>query len=512
MTAVATVNTKRGAATPRAFPGVVATARQELNTAAARDKVRKALPDHDHYVPSPTWAKRLMISWPTTAATVVPTSQWAHLIPADIKPTAVDEHGVCWKAHGGLEKISPARGTIGAMLQVADIDLGVLVLDSHFVSGAWSRKLRARRPWRRRKWRKHYAMLRQITEALDAAGFLVVHAGDVNRREVLDLPGLRHANGNPAPGYDQIHASTDLDPRRFRRAAGDDKLGSDHYPREATIGDPPTMPELTINQRFYRTLKADPAVPAVLRRDEWGSKPDGRPWRLAPDVDDVYQWRRHHKPHHRIPEQRSDTLVQHVTVTDDTGGGVRDFKSDMQLLERIGLARFGSGVSYNIVVDQDGMVGIGMPLDAKGTHTVNVKQQPGFSYDQNYVAIGIAWIAQPGDRLTPECRASIAACIRALREVGALTDGFDYKPHSFFAAKACPLQVMRDAMPAIRKAGMGEAPDLEPELPPTRVSNGRLLAEQGATLIDQAPEERPGAHALADALLAVLEDDTYPER
>ena len=518
MTSIATVNTRRGHADVVAFDGVVVTGRQELNKPADRAEVQKSLPRTLHYSPSaPTradrWAQRLMISWAKDDARAVTTDEWAHLIPDEAKPTRVDKSGVTWKAHGGLGDISPGRGTIGVLLELTD-GTRFVFLDSHFVSSAWSKKLVKRRPWRKKKWLRHEAMLQRITTALTTAGFLVVHVGDVNHTGVLDLPGLDPAGGmGLTPGYDQIHASPALKARRYRRADGPDRHGSDHYPRAADIGpkEATPVPDLTINQKFFRALRDDGVT--VLSRDQWGSNPDGRRWALAPDVDDVYQWRRANKPHQLLPDKPSDTLVQHVTVTDDTGDTRGDFKADMQALERIGFARFGSGISYNVVVDQDGMVGIGQPLDAKGTHTVNDKHVPGYSYDQNYVALAVAWIAQPGDPLTAACKDSIAAVIRALRSIDALTPGFDYVPHSLFAAKACPLQNMRDAMPGIRAAGTDTTPPVDPPVEkPTRVSNGRLLAEQAIELIGQTPDTRKGAQALADALEAVLDDPQYPTR
>jgi hypothetical protein len=138
-----------------------------------------------------------------------------------------------------------------------------------------------------------------------------------------------------------------------------------------------------------------------------------------------------------------DTVVQHITVTFDTGVFLGDFRHDMQLLERIGMDRFGSGVSYNAVFDKtSGMVGIGMPLRAKGTHTVNNKNRLGFSFDQNYWSRGLAWLGVPGDVPSPACRRSIAAFIACMMDTGHCSEDPDYKPHSFFTAKECPMPVM----------------------------------------------------------------------
>ena len=111
MTAVVTVNTRRGKGRVVDFDAV--TLRQELNRKGDRDEVQRSLPRHEHYTPSAGWAKRLMISWPIDQWTIVPTEDWAHLIPAHIKPDVVDKRGVCWKAHDGFAKVTPARGVIG---------------------------------------------------------------------------------------------------------------------------------------------------------------------------------------------------------------------------------------------------------------------------------------------------------------------------------------------------------------------------------------------------------------
>lgn len=184
-----------------------------------------------------------------------------------------------------------------------------------------------------------------------------------------------------------------------------------------------------INQRFISSLRRKGLT--VRTRRQWGNK--------SP----VYQIRRKTKPHNAFP---SDTVVQHITVTHD----YLDVKKSMRLLHTIGMQRFGSGVSYNIAISmKTGRIGIGMPLDAKGTHTVNYKAVPGFSYDQNKVALAIAFIGQPGDKLDERAIHSCSEVIKSLMEVGALTRGHDYVPHSIFAAKDCPTDEVRNHMEEI---------------------------------------------------------------
>ena len=174
----------------------------------------------------------------------------------------------------------------------------------------------------------------------------------------------------------------------------------------------------------------------VYTRRQWGSTQET-----------LYQWRRKNKPHSLLPDKPVDTVWQHITVTRRSG----DFKADCQLIERIGFARFGTGCSYNFMVDMTtGEVAVGQPLDAKGAHTLNDKGLKGYSFDQNAVAIAIAVIGMPNYELSSRGAVAIARLIAACIEVGAVTKGFDYMPHSAVAPKDCPCDSTRNLMPAIR--------------------------------------------------------------
>lgn len=188
----------------------------------------------------------------------------------------------------------------------------------------------------------------------------------------------------------------------------------------------------TITSRVVANLRGRGVK--VYTRKQWGST-EG----------DVYAWRRANKPAH----QPADTVVQHITVTQPSG----DFKADCRTIERIGMERFGSGVSYNWLVDMTtGAVAVGQPLDAKGTHTINDKDVDGYSYDQNLVARAIAVVGMPDTDLSVRAGEAIAHLLAAMMDEGAVTRGHDYVPHSLFAYKDCPCDSTRDQMPAIRKA------------------------------------------------------------
>lgn len=186
---------------------------------------------------------------------------------------------------------------------------------------------------------------------------------------------------------------------------------------------------MTITQRVVRNARRRGVV--VLSRRQWGSR-----------LPHVYAWRRIF----RRAKQPADTIVQHITVTTPSG----DFKADARTVESIGQARFGSGVSYNFLVDmRTGHVAVGQPLDAKGTHTLNDKGIAGYSFDQNLVARAIAVIGQPGTHLSRNAERAIANLIAAMMDEGAVTKDPDYDPHSKFAWKDCPCDATRNRMPAI---------------------------------------------------------------
>jgi hypothetical protein len=198
----------------------------------------------------------------------------------------------------------------------------------------------------------------------------------------------------------------------------------------------------TITQRVVKEARKQGAT--VLTHRQWGSLERG-----------VYATRRRltREGHVGAFRREADTCVQHITVTFDTGPLTGDFVRDMRTVERIGKERFGSGFSYNWGVDmRTGMAAVGQPLDAKGTHTVNDKGRQGFSHDQNLVARAIAVVGMPGDDLSRKAENTIAILLRSMVKCNALTPGFDYLPHSFFAEKDCPCDETRDRMSAIRRA------------------------------------------------------------
>lgn len=199
----------------------------------------------------------------------------------------------------------------------------------------------------------------------------------------------------------------------------------------------------------------------------------------------TYALRRLQRP---VRVKCADTVVQHITVTLDTGPLTGDFKRDVLTVERIGTERFGSGISYNFIVDmKTGEVAVGQPLDAKGTHTVNDKNVPGYSKDQNHAARAIAVLGMPGDVLSDTAARSIAAILAALMDTKNITTTFDYLPHSFFTWKDCPCDSTRDRMPEIRKDAFRLRKHVNRKKISNRVTQARELLGEA---LDRAKRKR----------------------
>lgn len=182
----------------------------------------------------------------------------------------------------------------------------------------------------------------------------------------------------------------------------------------------------------------------VYTRRQWGTK-----------YPNVYKDRHTTRHHFLLPKAPADTLVHHITVTLDHGPLTRQFFVDVQTIERIGMERFGSGTSYNWLIDmQTGEVALGQDLEAKGTHTVNDKNVPGYSQDQNGVALAIAFLGMPGDKLTRKAVRSWILLVAAHIEEKALTPTFDADPHSKFAYKDCPTDAVRDLIPQVKRQAL----------------------------------------------------------
>lgn len=156
----------------------------------------------------------------------------------------------------------------------------------------------------------------------------------------------------------------------------------------------------------------------VKTHEQWGSKQR-----------DVYAWRLRNKP--------VDVPVRygflHITVTNKHGD------EGARLVEEIGMERFGTGCSYNWMVDHvTHTIYQGQFLEAKGAHTLNEKGVQGFPYNLNYWGHAVAIMGDVEDPVCDKCVELIAAIFAAEQLQNVMVKGAHIYPHRTFAAKSCP--------------------------------------------------------------------------
>jgi|tagenome__1003787_1003787.scaffolds.fasta_scaffold20905706_2 hypothetical protein len=87
----------------------------------------------------------------------------------------------------GRALISPNRYIQWVVLRDRDTGIELVRLNTHAVSGGWTRPRRPQRDWRRRRWQEHVAALAALVERFHGEGRPVVVGGDMNRSRVRFL-------------------------------------------------------------------------------------------------------------------------------------------------------------------------------------------------------------------------------------------------------------------------------------------------------------------------------------
>lgn len=239
----------------------------------------------------------------------------------------------------------------------------------------------------------------------------------------------------------------------------------------------------------------------VKKRHQWGSKHG-----------DIYGYRLAHKPVH-FPVRY---MFAHITVTSvDGDAGARE-------VEEIGVERFGSGMSYNWLVDHEThTIYEGQPLAAKGAHTINDKNVAGFPENLNYYGHAVAFMAMPGDKFCDECEELYAAIQAAERLENVAVDVVGYLPHSKFAWKDCPTDAVRNALPRINELadqmvrdGMVKQARSRGKRRKRHVPRVSLEALQRAAKVDDWARKQPKTVKAVELVVAALEKEgckTYRE-
>lgn len=202
---VGTHNSHYGDGSFESFAGVIGW--QEVNDPADRDKLNRRLGSaYRTYYPPDGPAKAVPISWRADRFTKT--------------------GGGSVRTHGGEAGVTPARYVNWVVLDIAGTSSSIIVVNTHFISGAWSGH-----PERQARWLKHYEVLKNTVARLrqnhpNKALFVV---GDFNRAKAMWLPSpvkyvpVAGVSGVP---IDHIYAPTTTTHGKVARLQ---KWGSDHY-------------------------------------------------------------------------------------------------------------------------------------------------------------------------------------------------------------------------------------------------------------------------------------------
>ena len=105
--------------------------------------------------------------------------------------------------------INPAR-TVEHVHTRDFLDAPTVVAGTHFTNGAFNRKNKPAKLWRKWAWNRQHRKTRRLVRRWHKAGWNVILGGDFNRLRTLDLhpnqvvahqAGLIHLYAIPAPGY-----------------------------------------------------------------------------------------------------------------------------------------------------------------------------------------------------------------------------------------------------------------------------------------------------------------------
>lgn len=203
---IGTHNTWYGNASFERFAGVIGW--QEVNDSAARDKLRNRLgAEYTTFWPADDPARSVPISWRGERFALVNSGSI--------------------RTHDGEAGVTPARYVNWVILQVRGTDSRFIVVNTHFISGAWSGH-----PERQARWNQHWDVLRDKVADLrqnhPAKPVFVI--GDFNRHLAMTMPTpIRFVPVQDAGGavpLDHMYAPTTVEHSQVLRQP---KWGSDHH-------------------------------------------------------------------------------------------------------------------------------------------------------------------------------------------------------------------------------------------------------------------------------------------
>jgi len=203
--AIGTHNSHYGDGSFERFAGVIGW--QEVNDPPDREKLDSRLgAEYETFYPADGPAKAVPISWRVDRFTKVGAGSV--------------------RTHDGEAEVTPARYVNWVVLDVIGTDKSIVVVNTHFISGAWSGH-----PERQARWNTHYQVLNDTVAMLrqNHPQKPVFVVGDFNRAKAMPLPApvkyvpVAGVGGVP---IDQIYASTTVSHGDVARQP---MWGSDHH-------------------------------------------------------------------------------------------------------------------------------------------------------------------------------------------------------------------------------------------------------------------------------------------
>ncbi|MGB3442363.1 MAG: endonuclease/exonuclease/phosphatase family protein [Actinophytocola sp.] len=209
---IGTHNTHYGDGSFESFAGVIGW--QEVESPAAITKLKNRLgAAYNHYLGGGAPASAIPLSWRV--------DRFAKLGEGSVQ------------THGGEAGVTPARYVNWVRLEIRGTGTQLIVVNTHFISGAWSGH-----PERQARWNTHYQVLHDKVAALKQShpGVPIFVIGDFNRAKAMGMPSPTQwvpVAGGGVP-IDHMYAPSNVSHTSVTRQP---MWGSDHhaYKMSATI-------------------------------------------------------------------------------------------------------------------------------------------------------------------------------------------------------------------------------------------------------------------------------------
>lgn len=140
-------------------------------------------------------------------------------------------------AHKGRPLCSPNRYIVVVLARRRGSQKVVAFISTHYISGAWNRKRKTFKKWRRAMWLRHHSLHQTIVDILVSAGISVVGGADWNRLIHQIRPLHKDMEWVAAGGIDGVYIVEAPSGTRIRVHEEDVERGlnTDHALRRARL-------------------------------------------------------------------------------------------------------------------------------------------------------------------------------------------------------------------------------------------------------------------------------------